>query len=164
MSVNILLPSVCVDFDHTLLLYDCVESAWGGLLNTGYEYFNGKLIKELLQYKDLGHSVHIVTFRGPNTSVFGSEEYKIDKYLKQIENKWGLVFDSVVYTDHQPKTPFLLKLNASRFYDDHDGVICDVIINGKNKIRPIFMKYGEIRNPILQEFIDRGLVDIMEIE
>lgn len=154
-----ILPSVCVDWDGTLLIYDQI-----GLQRTGYEYFNNELLNELLRYKNLGHPIHIVTFRGPNTSIFGSEEYKIDKYLKQIEKKWGLVFDSVVYTDHQPKTPFLLKLNACKFYDDNDGVICDAIINGKNKIRPVFMKYGEIRNSTLQEFIEAGLVDIMEVE
>jgi hypothetical protein len=152
------------DLDDTLVLWNYVDTGWGGVTVNGFTY-NEKLINELLLFQVGGYSIHIVTFRGPTFKHVGEGEETVEKLLQDITDKYGLRFASVVYTNSTCKVPFLKGLRATRFYDDNDSVICN-LVNFAPGITPVFIKQkgAKVGNCWLEELIENKMVELFEYE
>lgn len=161
--MNSKIKTIASDFDDSLCCWEQVHIGWGPSWNNEFVYtWNTKLINELLEFQANGYIINIVTFRGPSSGGYNKEEYGIDKYVEELKDKFGLIINEVFYTDRTSKLPFLKQMNAERFYDDYDSVVCEIAL--MSDIHPTFIKHGEIKNCTLQLLIDNGEVDVMEVE
>lgn len=153
---------IASDFDDSLVIWDYQQTGWGGLRLCGFRY-NENLINELLEYQRQGYIIHVITFRGLNISHISGED-GVEEILQRAEEKYGLKITSVIYTDSKCKVPFMKELGISCFYDDNEDVICSMVQKAP-EIRPVFIKHNCImsENPRLEEYINLGKVEVMEI-